>query len=468
MARNLMFYGSVLLVCGGAIAALLLWGLALYGVAPATTVAAPAVATLSAQIHAPLAILLLQMIVIVAAAKLVGAAFQRIGQPTVIGEIFAGVLLGPSLLGLLSPQTMGFLFPSASLGPLKLLSQIGVLLFMFAVGMEVDATELRRKAKSAVVISHTGIILPFFLGTLLALATYRQLAPADISFTGFALFMGIAMSITAFPVLMRILQERQLINTPLGQIVLTSAAIDDVTAWCLLALVIAIINAHGIGEALQTVALTLGFILVMYALLRPLAERLIAKHFQPQGSNTGLMTAALLLAMLSACYTEVIGIHAFFGAFFAGVIIPAQAKFRDELSDKLQTFCSVLLMPLFFAFTGLRTQIGLLATAEDWLLCGLIIAVAVAGKLCGGMFAARWTGSRWREAFAIGALMNTRGLMELIVLNIGYDLGILSPRVFTMLVIMALVTTFMTGPLLTLALRRGPKDVADAAPAPQK
>ena len=466
MVRNLLFYAVVLTLCGAAIAALLLWGSAIYG-AQGISMAPPAdTLTMAVQLHAPLANLLLQIIVIVATAKLVGGLFHRFGQPTVIGEIFAGVLLGPSLLGLISPELMGFLFPPASLTPLKLISQVGVLLFMFAVGMEVDAPALRRKAQSAIVVSHSSIVFPFLLGVLLALAFFHQLSPPNVPFTAFALFMGIAMSITAFPVLMRILQERGLIHTPLGQNALTCAAIDDVTAWCLLAVVIAIINASGFADVWRTLALTGGFIVLMVAVLRPLTERLIERTYAPGAANTGLTTATLLLAMLGACSTEAIGIHAFFGAFLAGVIIPAHSPFRTALGDKLQTVSAVLLMPLFFAFSGLRTQVGLLNSAQDWALCGLIVAVAIIGKLCGGMFAARWTGQSWRQAFAIGVLMNTRGLMELIVLNIGYDLGILSPRVFTMLVIMALVTTVMTGPLLTLALRRDSKDIAEVIPVP--
>ena len=468
MAKNLLFYLLMMSACGAAIALLLLVGVSHYGVGAALAVTPPGALSTASQMHTPLANLLLQIIVIVAAAKLVGALFHRLGQPTVIGEIFAGVLLGPSLLGLISPQLMDFLFPSASLMPLKLLSQIGVLLFMFAVGMEVDAPALRRKAQSAIVVSHSSIVFPFLLGVLLALAGYRELSPPTVPFTAFALFMGIAMSITAFPVLMRILQERNLIHTPLGQNALTCAAIDDVTAWCLLAVVIAIINASGFADVWRTLALTAGFIVLMVAVLRPLTERLIERRYTPGGPNAGLTTATLLLAMIGACSTEAIGIHAFFGAFLAGVIIPAQSPFRSALGDQLQTVSAVLLMPLFFAFSGLRTQVGLLDSVQDWALCGLIILVAVVGKLCGGMFAARWTGQSWRQAFAIGALMNTRGLMELIVLNIGYDLGILSPRVFTMLVIMALVTTVMTGPLLTLVLRRDEKYAADAVSASQK
>ncbi|MGH8456895.1 MAG: cation:proton antiporter, partial [Stenotrophobium sp.] len=323
--------------------------------------------------------------------------------------------------------------------------------------MEVDAAKLRHTARSAVIISHTGIIFPFFLGVTLALATYRELAPAAVGFAAYALFIGIAMSITAFPVLARILQEKNLLHSPLGQSAITCAAVDDVTAWCLLAAVIAVAKSSGLAGALQTLLLALAFIAVMFFLLRPWVERLIERKFDPGGQNRALVAGMLVFAFAAGGFTEVIGIHSLFGAFLAGVMVPAQSRFRLFLRDQIETFGTTLLMPLFFAYTGLRTQIGLLDSAQGVLLCGVIILVAVAGKLGGVMLAARWTGKPWRESFAIGVLMNTRGLMELVVLNIGYDLGILTPRVFTMLVVMALVTTFMTGPLLTLALRRSPE-----------
>ena len=398
----------------------------------------------------PLSILLLQLIVIIVGARLFGKLFLRIGQPQVMGEIVAGIVLGPSVLGLLSPITMAFLFPTPSMGTLRLLSQIGVALFMFVVGMELDVQHLRKKAHAAIMVSHASIIVPFFLGTALSLLLYRPLAPAHISFTAFALFMGIAMSITAFPVLARILEDRGMSQTYLGSIALTCAAVDDVTAWCILALVIAVAQSGGVAASFLTIALTLCFICVMLLLIKPqLARLLTARPNRPEHSR-GMVAGILAFVLACALLTEAIGIHALFGAFLAGVVMPATAGFRLLLKEKLETFSSAVLLPLFFAFTGLRMQINLLNDWHSWVMCAVIVVVAIAGKLGASMLMARWTGMSWHDSFSLGVLMNTRGLIELIVLNIGYDLGILSARTFAMMVLMALITTFMTGPLLSL------------------
>jgi Kef-type K+ transport system membrane component KefB len=388
--------------------------------------------------------------VIVVVARLVGRLFLKLGQPPVMGEIVAGILLGPSLLGLLSPATMNFLFPASSMEVLKLLSQIGVALFMFVVGLELDVELLRKKAHAAIMVSHASIVLPMSLGVGLSLFLFQTLAPANTSFTAFALFLGIAMSVTAFPVLARILDDRGLSRTSLGGIALTCAAVGDVTAWSLLPLVIAIARADAVFAALITIGLVIVFIGSMWLLIRPLFGRLIREPMPSASSNRGLFAMILAFALASALVAEVIGIHALFGAFLAGVVMPPTAEVRSVLKEKLETFTVVVLLPLFFVFSGLRMQIGLLNDWNGWLLCGLIILVAIAGKLGGTTLMARWTGMNWRDAFSLGALMNTRGLVELVVLNIGYDLGILSARAFAMLVLMALVTTFMTGPLLSL------------------
>jgi K+:H+ antiporter len=406
-------------------------------------------------LRSSLSILLLQLVVIIVAARLVGAVFRYVGQPRVMGEIVAGIILGPSVLGLLSTPAMEFLFPPASLEPLRLLSQIGVALFMFVVGMELDLTHLRKRAHTAIMVSHASIVVPFFLGTALALLVHGSLAPSEISFTSFALFLGIAMSITAFPVLARIIEDRGLSETPLATIALTCAAVDDVTAWCVLALVIAIAQSTGVAASLLTVALALAFIVVMVLLIRPLLSRLLAARPNTTEQSPALVAGVLAFVLCCALLTEAIGIHALFGAFLAGVVMPSTAGLRGLLKEKLGSFSAAALLPLFFAFTGLRMQIGLLNDWQSWAMCALIILVAITGKLGAGMLMARWTGMNWRDAFSLGALMNTRGLVELVVLNIGYDLGILSARAFAMLVLMALVTTFMTGPLLSLA--RKPK-----------
>lgn len=403
-----------------------------------------------AQLRHPLSLLLMQLIVIVAAARLIGGLFRKIGQPSVIGEMVAGILLGPSLLGMVWPETQSYLFPPSSMPTLRLFSQVGVILYMFLVGIDLDLGHLRQKADATVLVSHASIVVPFFLGTALCLFIYPAVAPSNIPFTPFALFLGIAMSITAFPVLARIVEERGLTGTYLGSTTIACAAVDDVTAWCLLALVVATAGASGFGAAALTVSLTICYIALMLFLVRPQAARFVGREHRSETGSKGIVAGVLVFAFASALFTEVIGIHALFGAFLAGAVMPANARLRSFLRDRLETFTTVLLLPLFFAFTGLRTQIGLLADPESWLLCLIVIFVAVAGKFGGSTLAARWTGIGWKDSLAIGVLMNTRGLMELIVLNIGYDMGILSPRIFAMMVLMALVTTFMAGPLLVL------------------
>jgi Kef-type K+ transport system membrane component KefB len=405
---------------------------------------------LSENLRDPLSILLLQVTVILLAARLVGILSLKIGQPPVIGEMVAGIILGPSLLGLAFPQAFSFLFPTSSIGTLKLLSQIGVILFMFTVGMELNEQQLREKARAAILISHASIVTPFFLGIAISLLIYRSFAPPAISFTSFALFMGVAMSVTAFPVLARIIEERGISNSYLGNTALACAAVDDVSAWCILALIIAIVKTDGIAASALTIVLALAFTALMLFIIKPQLNRVIGKNVEREKNAKGIVAGALAFLFVSAYFTEVIGIHAIFGSFLAGVIMPSTTGFRTFLREKLATFSSVALLPLFFAFTGLRTQINLLDDLQSWLVCLGIIAVAIAGKLGGSMLAARWAGMSWHDSISIGALMNTRGLMELIVLNIGYDLGILPERIFSIMVLMALVTTCMAGPLLSL------------------
>jgi len=466
MPRNLLFYLGVLLVFGAGIWLILDYGSQLKpsaaavaeAAAPAAQAAAPAapgrpggvLQGLLGNLHHPLSLLLLQVVVIVVAARSLGSVFRKIGQPPVIGEMVAGILLGPSLLGWVAPAAQSFVFPAGSLEPLRLLSQVGVILFMFVVGIELNLDHLRDKADAAVMVSHASIVLPFFLGTAVALFLYGPLAPAGVPFSAFALFIGVSMSITAFPVLARILEERGIARTHLGTTAIACAAVDDLTAWCLLAVVVAIVKAGGVGASLWTIGLSVLFIAGMVFLVRPQLARIAEKAIPSNGKSSGFLAALFALVFASALATEVIGIHALFGAFLAGVCMPPSRELRQFLRERLETFSSAFLLPLFFAFTGLRTQIGLLNDWLGWLMCLGIIAVAIAGKLGGSMAAARWTGMSWSDSFSLGALMNTRGLVELIVLNIGFDLGILSPRIFAMLVLMALITTFMTGPLVGL------------------
>lgn len=457
-------YVAILLTFGLGIFAVLERGRSLETARPAAPeVAASSEASPSSpsRVRAPLPILLLQLITIVLAARALGALFRRLGQPPVIGEIVAGIVLGPSLLGAAAPEVFAFLFPPASVGLLKLFAEIGVLLFLFAVGLELDVDRLRHQAQTAVVVSHASIVVPYFLGVGLALVLYTEFAPPGVGFLPFALFMGIAMSITAFPVLVRILKERGLAGTHLGQVTVTAAAVDDVTAWSLLAMVVAISASRGFWAASITIVLTLVFIAAMLFLVGPLLRRAFAARAEHEEPGKTVVAAVLVVLLASALTTELIGIHALFGAFLAGVVMPRQPRFRSYMTERLEEFSSVFLLPLFFAFTGLRTKIGLLNDARSWLICGLIILVATAGKLGGSMLAARLTGTAWSDAFAIGALMNSRGLMELIALNVGYELGILTPQIFTMMVLMALVTTFATGPLLSLADRFRRQPLAD-------
>ncbi|WP_188049006.1 cation:proton antiporter [Flavobacterium sp. GP15] len=398
----------------------------------------------------PLAILLAQIITIILVARFFGWVFKKIGQPSVIGEIIAGIVLGPSLLGMYFPEFSAALFPVESLGNLKFLSQIGLILFMFVIGMELDMKVLKNKANEAIVISHASIVIPFALGIGLSYFVYDQFAPEGVKFLSFSLFMGIALSITAFPVLARIVQERGIHKTKLGAIVITCAAADDITAWCILAVVIAIVKAGTFVSSLYIIMLAVLYVLAMIFIVKPFLKR-IGDLYGSKDSIVKPVVAIFFLVLIMSSYaTEVIGIHALFGAFMAGAIMPDVPKFRTIFIEKVEDVALILLLPLFFVFTGLKTEIGLLNDPYLWKVTGFIILVAVVGKFLGSALAAKFVGQSWRDSLTIGALMNTRGLMELIVLNIGLELKVLTPEVFTMMVIMALVTTFMTGPALDL------------------
>lgn len=398
----------------------------------------------------PLAILLLQIITIVIVARFFGWIFRKIGQPTVIGEIIAGIFLGPSVVGMYLPEYSAMLFPVESLGNLQFLSQIGLILFMFVIGMELDLKVLKNKANDAVVISHASIVFPFALGIGLSYFIYHRFAPAGVEFLAFSLFMGIAMSITAFPVLARIVQERGIHKTRLGTIVITCAAADDITAWCLLAAVIAIVKAGTFMSSLYVIGCATLYVLMMLFVVKPFLKKVGDLYANRNELSKPIVAIFLLTLIISSYMTEVIGIHALFGAFMTGAIMPDSTKFRNIFIEKVEDVALILLLPLFFVFTGLRTQIGLISDPELLKITGYIILVAVAGKFVGSALAARFVGQNWRDSLTIGALMNTRGLMELVVLNIGFDLGVLSPEIFTMMVIMALVTTFMTGPAIDI------------------
>jgi Kef-type K+ transport system membrane component KefB len=395
--------------------------------------------------------LVLQITVILAVCRLMGTLFRKFHQPRVVGEMFAGILLGPSLLGWVAPQFSAYLFPPSSLGFLNALSQVGVVIFMFLVGLGINPKELKHQSHAAVLVSHVSITAPFVLASLLALYLYPRLSDDSVSFTNFGLFMGAAMSITAFPVLARILIERDMMQSRLGTVAIACAAVDDVTGWCILAYIVVLIRA---AHQATSIWMTLGGILLFVAvmiygvrfLLRGL-ERTFHKYGEISENR---MAFLLLLALASALCTERLGIHLLFGSFLMGAIMPKEPKFVRYILDRFETITITLLLPLFFAFTGLRTNVGLLKGPTMWFYCGLIIVVATGGKLGGSTIAGWFSGMPLREAAGLGTLMNTRGLMELVILNIGLDIKVISPALFSMMVLMALFTTFMTTPVLEL------------------
>ena len=412
--------------------------------------------------------LLLALIVVIVMARGLGALFKAFHQPAVVGEIIAGIMLGPSVLGRIAPGASACVLPSSVAPYLNVISQVGIILYMFLVGLELDPGLLRNRGRATVAISHASILAPFLLGTGLSLVLYPRLSSGAVEFTNFSLFVGVAMSVTAFPVLARILTDRGIHRTRMGAIALTCAAVDDVTAWCLLALVVSIVEADTTG-ALRTIGMALAFIAAMVVAVRPAMVRLTLLYGN-RGLSQGIMAAVFVALLACALTTDLIGIHAIFGAFALGAMIPHDSSLARELTDRLEDLVVVLLLPAFFAFTGMRTQIGLVSGAEQWMLFACVIAVASIGKFGGATIAARISGLGWRDSSALGVLMNTRGLMELIVLNIGYELHVISPVLFAMLVLMALVTTFMTTPILHLVApeaERSGKEAADAPAAPE-
>jgi Kef-type K+ transport system membrane component KefB len=418
----------------------------------------------AAAVAHPLLHLLVALAAVIVLGRVLGALFIHLRQPPVIGEVVAGICLGPSLLGQVAPAASEFLLPPSVAPSLSVVAQLGVILYMFLVGLELDAASLRRQGHIALAISHASIIVPFSLGAVLALWLYPRMATSDVTFTAFALFFGVSMSITAFPVLARILTDRQLSKSDLGVMALACAATDDVTAWCLLALAVGVVRSE-VGQALTTTLLALGYIGLMIVVVRPLVARALARWC---ATGIGPTAIAVVLAgvLVSAAVTDAIGVHAIFGAFLFGAIMPHNHPLATQLVGKLELPVTTLLLPAFFAFTGMRTQIGLVHGLEPWLVCLLIIAVATFGKFGGTLAAARLAGLGWRDSASLGTLMNTRGLMELIVLNIGLDLGIISPALFAMMVLMALVTTMATSPILQALIPTPGSDVAQPA-APQ-
>ena len=372
-------------------------------------------------------------------ARLCGWLISKVGQPRVHGEILAGIVLGPSLLGLVWPEGVGYLFPTEIVGALKILAELGLVIFMFLIGLELDLPKLQGQGHKAVLISHASILLPLVLGSALGLWLHPRFG-GDADRLGFVLFIGVAMAITAFPVLARVLQETGLYRTRVGVLTMTCAAVDDVTAWCVLAGVVALVKSSGFADTLSTVALSLGFVVVMLGVLKPLLARMPVVP----------VWAALAIALAGAWTTEQIGIHAIFGAFLAGTAMPRGNGTQQEVKLRLETVTLALLLPVFFVVVGLATRIDLLDRAYLWGVTLAVIAVAIVGKWGGSMIAARITGERWRDANVIGILMNTRGLTELVILSVGLELGVINETIFTIMVLMALVTTLMATPMLAL------------------
>jgi len=451
--RILAFYAVVVAAAGGGVVALLRLGSGIEGPEPEGAVPTPDEGAVDT--HEVMWKFLLAAAVIVMVARLCGALFRRIDQPQVMGEIVAGVLLGPSLLGAVFPEATDYLFSEEVLPFIEIVAQLGLVFFMFLIGLELDMRLIRGRGHAAVTVSQVSIVVPFLLGAAAALLIFPTLGSDSGDFVPFALFLGASMSITAFPVLARILTERNLYKTQLGAVTITCAAVNDLTAWCILAVVVAVSAATGLGGAFVTMGLATVFIVFMVLVVRPLVARLATYH-EERGGLTGAMLSLILIGiLLSSLATDRIGIHAIFGAFLFGAIMPQRSEFIHELLGKLEDFTVLFLLPLFFAYSGLRTELGLLGTdLQLWLICGLLLAVAIVGKWGGSAVAARFVGLGWRESNAIGVLMNCRGLTELVILNIGLDLGVIPPALFAMLVIVALVTTFMTTPLLSAVYSR--------------
>jgi Kef-type K+ transport system membrane component KefB len=401
-------------------------------------------------VKSSIGLLLLQILVILATCRGVGFLFKKIGQPNVIGEILAGIILGPSLLGSLLPGVYAFIFPEESFSNIQILSQIGLILFMFTIGMELDINEVRKRWQDTVLISHAGTIVPFALGMLVAYFVYSEYASEHTPFLSFALFIGISLSITAFPVLARIIQERGLTRSHLGAVSLASAANGDITAWCLLAVIVAYAQAGTMQSALYTVLFSALYVVVVLFIIRPLLKMVGVLYHNKEVVDISLVGTMFFILIASAYISEILGLHVLFGAFVAGLFMPENMKFRKIMREKVEDVSLGLLLPLFFVYTGLRTEIGLISGTGMWLLCGVFILVAIVGKFGSTLLAARFSGETWKHSLYLGALMNTRGLMELVVLSIGLEMHILPQPIYVMLVLMTLVTTFLTTPLIAL------------------
>ena len=386
----------------------------------------------------------IQLIIILVVVQIFGYLCQFIGQPRVIGEILAGLALGPTLLGTLLPQVEATVFTKSALPTLQTLGDIGLVLYMFSLGTHIDTHAMLKHGRKATVVSLSGVLLPLAMGGALAFSVYPEFAGPQANLLSFMLVVGTAMAITAFPVLARLLEERGMLGDKIGALALLCAAIDDVVGWCLLALVIAIIHATGMISVLMTVVYLALFVGVMLIVVRPLMV-FADQHLK---SKPTLMALTVILLLLSATATNAIGIHPVFGAFMMGVILPRRTAFVEQVKN-IDQVNYLIFLPLYFVYNGLRTHIGLINSPTLWLLCIGVLAIACISKILGASLSLKVFGASWKESLTLGTLMNTRGLVGLIVLNIGLDLGVISPTFFAMLVIMAVVTTMMAPPLLS-------------------
>lgn len=402
--------------------------------------------------HGPL---LLQLLVILVTARACGWLLRHIGQPGVVGEMAAGILLGPIVMGAWFPELHGALFPQASLPALSSLATLGVVLFMFIVGAELRAPDgVRAHAREAGLVAVLGALLPIAMGLAIAPLLYRMLAPAGVDFWSFALFLATALSITAFPVMARILKDRGMTHTRIGRLALGAAALSDVSAWIMLALVVALVGSgDGVGGFVRIVLGLLALCAFVFVVLKPLYAWLLRRH-APHGRPSVMVLAAIMVGVFAcAAVTEALHLHAVFGAFLFGACLPRDDRLLACLVERIEPLAIVVLMPILFALAGLNTTADAFGSAGLGALA-MILAVAMFGKIAGGAAGARAAGYHWRESLAVGSLMNARGLMELIVLKVGLDAGLIGPELFTMLLVIAILTTLMTGPLVALFVGR--------------
>jgi Kef-type K+ transport system membrane component KefB len=406
--------------------------------------------------------LLLQLAVILATARVLALVLARLGQPPVIGEMIAGIVLGPIVFGALAPDTHAWLFAHEKLAALEGLSQIGLVLFMFVVGAELRMPgRARDRLVAAGWVGVLGVALPMLLGLAVAPALHARFAPAGVAFWPFALFMAASMAITAFPVMARILKDRGLTRSPLGQLALASAAIADALAWIMLALVVALSSSHGgWADFARTMIGLVVIAAIGFGVLRPLVARWLARHASDGRPGGPVLSVLVIGTCLTAAATEWLGLHPVFGAFLFGACLPRDDRLLETLIERIEHVAVLVLMPVFFALAGLSTTIDAF-TGPGFPALLLILAAAVAGKILGAGGGARIAGLGWREAGAVGSLMNARGLMELIVMKVGLDAGVIGFEIFTMLMVMAIVTTLMASPVLTLFLRGAAQPVIE-------